>query len=199
MASSPRSKTGQASKVAASALQGLAWSVLVIDRSGIIRYANTAATKSLGYSLEELIGQPLKALKAGELTRGAWKDFLRTLEREGYCQRYDWLRDREGKAFLVDLRLFPINGKGGVIGGVGIGRLVSAPQVLPVRRKGQLTPREKDVLRLIGTGATAREIGKTLGISPRTVEVHRAHIMRKFGARRLADLVRLALTKETEL
>jgi two-component system, LuxR family, response regulator FixJ len=54
-----------------------------------------------------------------------------------------------------------------------------------------LTPREREVLREIATGASSKEAGRILGISPRTVEVHRARIMDKLGARNAADLMRI--------
>jgi two-component system, LuxR family, response regulator FixJ len=55
----------------------------------------------------------------------------------------------------------------------------------------RLTPRERDVLKKIALGASNKEAGRQLGISPRTVEVHRARIMEKIGARNTADLVRI--------
>ena len=57
-----------------------------------------------------------------------------------------------------------------------------------------LTPREREVLHEITKGASNKEAGRTLGISPRTIEVHRARIMEKLGARNAADLVRIVLT-----
>jgi two-component system response regulator FixJ len=56
-----------------------------------------------------------------------------------------------------------------------------------------LTPRERQVLAEIMGGASNKEAGRKLGISPRTVEVHRARIMDKLGAKNVADLVRIAL------
>ncbi|MBD8877800.1 response regulator transcription factor [Roseibium polysiphoniae] len=56
-----------------------------------------------------------------------------------------------------------------------------------------LTRRERDVLQEITGGASNKEAGRILGISPRTVEVHRARIMEKLGARNAADLVRIVL------
>lgn len=56
-----------------------------------------------------------------------------------------------------------------------------------------LTPRECDVLGQIAGGRSNKEAGRELGISPRTIEVHRARIMDKLGAKNAADLVRIVL------
>ena len=58
-----------------------------------------------------------------------------------------------------------------------------------------LTKRECEVLREIATGASSKEAGRILGISPRTVEVHRARIMDKLGARNAADLMRILFSQ----
>lgn len=57
-----------------------------------------------------------------------------------------------------------------------------------------LTPREIDVLEQLANGLSNKEAARLLGISPRTVEVHRARIMDKLGARNAADLVRIVLS-----
>jgi FixJ family two-component response regulator len=59
-----------------------------------------------------------------------------------------------------------------------------------------LTPRERDVLEQAAKGLHAKEIGEQLGISPRTVEVHKSRIMDKLGVRNIAELVRFALSKD---
>ena len=57
-----------------------------------------------------------------------------------------------------------------------------------------LTGRERDVLEQVASGASNKEAGRRLGISPRTVEVHRARVMEKLGARNAADLMRIVLS-----
>lgn len=57
-----------------------------------------------------------------------------------------------------------------------------------------LTRRERDVLAKVANGASNKEAGRQLGISPRTIEVHRARIMDKLGARNAADLMRIVLS-----
>jgi two-component system response regulator FixJ len=58
---------------------------------------------------------------------------------------------------------------------------------------GQLTPREREVLEGLVAGLPNKTIGYDLGISPRTVEVHRARVMEKLHVKSLSELVRLAL------
>jgi FixJ family two-component response regulator len=59
-----------------------------------------------------------------------------------------------------------------------------------------LTRREREVLEQFTSGASNKEAGRTLGISPRTIEDHRANIMKKLGARNAADLVRIVMTAQ---
>ena len=59
-------------------------------------------------------------------------------------------------------------------------------------RLNVLTPRELDVLRGLTQGLPNKTIAYDLGISPRTVEIHRANLMEKLGARSLSDALRLA-------
>jgi two-component system response regulator FixJ len=60
------------------------------------------------------------------------------------------------------------------------------------RLKG-LSPREREVLDGLLTGLSNKSIGYELGISPRTVEIHRARVMEKMGVRSLSELVQMGL------
>jgi two-component system, NarL family, response regulator NreC len=64
------------------------------------------------------------------------------------------------------------------------------------RKSDKLTPREREVLRLIALGYTSVEIAQKLGLSPRTIETHRARIHRKLNLDTRAQLVRYALQHE---
>jgi FixJ family two-component response regulator len=68
-----------------------------------------------------------------------------------------------------------------------------APKMAPLHFPGRepLTTRERDVLELFSSGASNKEAGRQLGISPRTIEFHRANIMKKLGARNAPDLIRI--------
>jgi two-component system, LuxR family, response regulator FixJ len=58
-----------------------------------------------------------------------------------------------------------------------------------------LSGREREVMALVVDGMDNRGIGAKLGISPRTVEVHKSRLMGKLGARNLAELIRIAQGK----
>ena len=60
-------------------------------------------------------------------------------------------------------------------------------------RIGRLSMREREVVGLMAGGQTNKAIGRTLGISPRTVEIHRTNALAKLGARHSSDAVRLWL------
>ncbi len=58
---------------------------------------------------------------------------------------------------------------------------------------GTLSPRERQVFKLVVDGKSNRDAAATLGVSPKTIEVHRSHMMKKLGARSLAELVKLSV------
>jgi two-component system response regulator NreC len=75
---------------------------------------------------------------------------------------------------------------------------VSGSLVRALRRDGAaqastLTPRERDVLRLLASGLRTKEIADRLALSPKTVEGHRAALMEKLNIRSVAGLVKYAL------
>jgi FixJ family two-component response regulator len=78
---------------------------------------------------------------------------------------------------------------------VHIGTVQAGRRAVEVRGFAQLTPREREVLQLITNGRSNKQAGRELGISPRTIEVHRARVMEKLGARNTADLMRIVLTR----
>jgi two-component system, LuxR family, response regulator FixJ len=63
-------------------------------------------------------------------------------------------------------------------------------------RIATLTPREKEVLDLLTVGKANKMMAQDLGLSQRTIEIHRAHVMEKMGARSVAQLVRMVMDLE---
>jgi FixJ family two-component response regulator len=65
-------------------------------------------------------------------------------------------------------------------------------------RMSTLSPREREVLDQLAAGNSNKVIAQALAISPRTVEIHRASMMRKLGARHAAEAVRLRLEADID-
>lgn len=80
-------------------------------------------------------------------------------------------------------------------------RALSAPRAPPQTQRraraasghASLTPKERLVLAEIVMGLSSKEVGRSLNISPRTVEFHRANLLKKFGAKNTAELLRKVL------
>jgi FixJ family two-component response regulator len=88
-----------------------------------------------------------------------------------------------------------------------IGHALSAVEKRIERNRGHvaeqtklasLTGRERQVLKRVALGLHAKEIAAALGISPRTVEVHKAHLMDKLGARNAVELARFAIDPDQD-
>ena len=60
------------------------------------------------------------------------------------------------------------------------------------RATARLTPREREILGLVAAGLMNKQVAAEIGIAEITVKIHRGNIMRKMGAKSLADLVRMA-------
>jgi two-component system response regulator FixJ len=64
------------------------------------------------------------------------------------------------------------------------------------RRVAELTPREQEVMTLLAAGNSTKEIARALGVSPRTIDVHRARVFQKLRVDSLPELVRLAMAAQ---
>ena len=60
-------------------------------------------------------------------------------------------------------------------------------------KRDLLTPREREIVQLLAEGRSNKEVASSLGISPKTIETHRANIMRKLNLHSVSDLVRFAV------
>ncbi|MEZ5458883.1 MAG: sigma-70 family RNA polymerase sigma factor [Steroidobacteraceae bacterium] len=73
-------------------------------------------------------------------------------------------------------------------------REVAEAEVLDERLR-RLTGREREVMDLLAQGMSNRQVGESLGISPRTVEVYKARLLEKLQIRTITDLVRISLAR----
>jgi DNA-binding NarL/FixJ family response regulator len=73
-------------------------------------------------------------------------------------------------------------------------RRTGARRAAPDRRRpGRLTPRQREVLQLLTEGKSNKEIGVVLGVTTKTAETHRAHILAKLRLHSMSELVRYAI------
>ena len=77
-------------------------------------------------------------------------------------------------------------------------RQVAAKRAAIAAQVAQLTPREREVMSLVVAGKANKVIASELGLSQKTVEVHRARVMRKMHAESVAQLVQLALESSAQ-
>ncbi|MEM1178358.1 MAG: response regulator transcription factor [Acidobacteriota bacterium] len=69
------------------------------------------------------------------------------------------------------------------------------PRLRGESRRDELTGRQREILLLVAAGKTNRDVAAELGLSPKTVENHRANIARQYGLTRAVDYVRYAIRK----
>jgi DNA-binding NarL/FixJ family response regulator len=100
---------------------------------------------------------------------------------EGTVQRLEELRRRAGKESVAEV----------VEEATELYARLRCPEEIAVYER--LTPRLREVLRMIGEGAATKEIAARLRVSPKTVEFHRAQLMRKLNIEGVAGLVRYAV------
>ena len=82
---------------------------------------------------------------------------------------------------------------GGTYLSAAISRIVAKLYLDGGTRPDALTPRQREVLRLVATGHSTREIAATLGVSEKTVDLYRARVMLRLDIHDVAALVRYAI------
>lgn len=81
---------------------------------------------------------------------------------------------------------------------IGADQRASAENLAHIQEKfEQLTPRERQVMSAVVEGKLNKQIANELGLSHKTIEVHRAHVMQKMAVGSLAELVRMAVSLES--
>jgi PAS domain S-box-containing protein len=169
-------------------LNSLGEGLLGLDAEGRFTFLNPYALEALGAtSQDELLGQasqawlhpdptpgecPIQKLLAGGVPQGPWED--------------RWQRT-DGGELAVEVFASPVTEEGSVVGAVVLFTdLGERRSVL-----NRLSDRERQVLDLLAQGLTNKEAAQRLGISHRTVEVHRARLMEKLEVDSFAELIHL--------
>lgn len=159
---------------------------MCVSESRVIRACNATLAAMFGYARAELVGQSFLALYPTP------DEFLRTGDRiipimnaRGRYADERIMRRASGELFWCHVSGHAL--RPGEPLGPGIWTFIDVSEKRPVT--ASLTPREREVAALLVEGKTSKQIGRQIDLSPRTVEMHRAKLMRKFGAATSSELV----------
>ena len=163
---------------------------LVLSRNRTMLDCNRHVCEMFGASREVLMGQSFQVLypSADEYERlGAHMEPI--LNAKGYYADNRIMKRANGEVFWCHVSGRALNRADPHASGIWSFEDLSAQR--PV--KAELTGREREVAARLLEGLTSKEIGRTLEISHRTVEIYRARLMRKYNASTAADLVQKLL------
>ncbi len=168
---------------------------LVLSRQRQIVDCNRQALAMFGADREQLVGQSLALLypSADEFERTGAR-IVASLDAQGWyaddrvMKRLDGVA--RGELFWCHVSGRALDPQQAHAAGIWAFEDLSSKRKLKV----EFTAREREIAALLIDGLTSKQIGKRLGISPRTVDVYRARLMRKMGAATTPDLVNKLLS-----
>jgi len=159
---------------------------LCLSRNRVIVDCNAHLCEMFGWSRETLVGQSFLVLyPTPEEYERLGKRMVPILNASGHYADDRIMKRSSGEVFWCHVTGRALNREEPHEAGIWAFEDLSAQR--PV--KAELTAREREVAARLLDGLTSKEIGKTLSISHRTVEIYRARLMRKYRASTTADLV----------
>ena len=168
---------------------------LVLSRNRLMLDCNRELLAMFGATRDQIIGRSFEVLypTADEFQRTGERIAAKLDEQGRYADERVMKRvggSRSGELFWCHVSGRAIDPSQPHAAGIWAFEDLSARRVLKVA----FTPREREIAALLVEGATSKQIGRQLAISPRTVDVYRARLMRKLGASTTAELVNKLLT-----
>ena len=159
---------------------------LVLSRHRLMIDCNRAALAMFRAEREQLIGQSFRVLypTQGEYERTGER-IIASLDTNGRYADERVMRRVDGELFWCHVWGHALDAADPHAAGIWSFEDLSSRRSL----KLEFTAREREIAALLIEGLTSKMVGKRLGISPRTVDVYRARLMRKVGASTTAELV----------
>ena len=163
---------------------------LILSRQRQMLHVNRQALTMFGAQREQLLGQSFEMLYPthAEFERTGTR-IVASLDTDGRYADERVMRRIDGDLFWCHVSGRALDPADPHAAGIWAFEDLSAKRVLKV----DLTAREREIAALLVQGMTSKQIGRRLGISPRTVDVYRARLMRKLGAATTPDLVQRLL------
>jgi PAS domain S-box-containing protein len=159
---------------------------LILSAQRLIKDCNAQVLAIFGATREQLIGRSFEVLypSLAEFERTGAR-IVASLDKRGFYADERVMRRMNGELFWARVSGRAL--KAGDPHAEGIWSFEDLSALRPV--KADLTAREREIAALLIEGLTSKLIGKRLEISPRTVDIYRARLIRKYGATGTADLI----------
>jgi len=159
---------------------------LCVSRSRVIQRCNQAFAAMFGYEAHELAGRTLASLYPSEQEgERIGEQAYPVLRAEGCYSDERIMRHRDGTLFWCHVSGRSLDRSKPYACAVWMFEDISKRR--PVT--ADLTAREREIAKFLSLGQTSKEIARHLGISPRTVEAHRARLMRKLQVRTHTEMI----------
>ncbi len=164
---------------------------LVMSRNRLMLDCNKQLLEMFGASRDHLIGRSFEVLYPthDEFERTGQR-IVASLDRNGWYADERVMKRMDGTLFWCHVSGRALDPAQPHASGIWSFEDLSSQRQL----KAELTAREREIAALLIDGLTSKLIGKRLGISPRTVDVYRARLMRKYAASTTPDLVHKLLS-----
>jgi PAS domain S-box-containing protein len=159
---------------------------MCISINRVIRHCNDAVSSMFGYAHGELDGKSFQVLypTADEFQRTGDR-IIPVMNAKGVYSDERIMRRANGELFWCHVSGRAIKASEPL--GAGVWTFEDVSEKRPVT--AELTPREREIAALLVEGKTSKIIARETSLSPRTVEMHRAKLMRKFSASTSSELV----------
>ncbi len=159
---------------------------MILSRHRLVVDCNRRVLDMFRAQSDQLIGQSFEALypSTDEYERTGAR-IVASLDIDGFYADDRVMKRLDGEHFWCHVSGRALDANDPHAAGIWTFEDLSARRVLKV----DFTPREREIAALLIDGATSKQIGKRLAISPRTVDVYRARLMRKVGASTTPELV----------
>jgi PAS domain S-box-containing protein len=159
---------------------------LVVTENRVIRGCNPAFAEMFGYQCEELVNQSFAMLYPSQEEFISIRDVgVEPLKRDNRYSDERIMARKDGSLFWCRVRGHSLTRDQDPLS-----RAVwSFADLSETRQLPNLSARERQIVMHLGEGRTSKEIARQLTISPRTVEAYRARLLKKCGARNVAELL----------
>jgi len=159
---------------------------LCLTRERVIKLCNPAFAAMFGWQASELLGTSLRALYASELEfEDVAQRAMPLLTTTGVYSDDRIMRRRDGRLFWCHASGSTMDPQNPLACTVWMFEDLSAKRPLTF----EFTAREREVAQLLVTGKTSKQIARSLGISHRTVEAHRARLMRRLNVATPGEMI----------